>query len=714
MAARAPARTVTIRWSLIRNLVLLIVFLTGSILLTTVYTGRRIAELTSRALIDRALDRTESELRRFFDPVQRSLLVARRLIRDGALDLDDPRALNRYFIPVIEGMPQVSSANLGDAHGAGYMLLRLPGRWLNRLVRIDQWGDRLEFSEWSDAQTRPREWSVEQPSEEERYDPRERAWYRVAHEAAARLEPGVALPREIYWTDAYSFFTTGKPGITAMVHVEDAAGRRSVLALDVLLRDLSEFTRKLEVSPNGFGIVLADDGRTLGLPGLPPFEDPDARARAYLKHPRELEVPALADGARAAAALGPDRPATFFFESRGETYWADSRPLRLGANHSVQIVVAVPERDLVGVITQQRLLLLGVSLLGFGIAIGMAFLLARRYSGPLAALAGNSERIGALDLGAIEPVHSSIREVEQLASEQDRMRVALDSFSRYVPVDVIRELMARGEAARIGGARRIITVLFTDVAGFTSVAESMAPEALTAHMAEYFEEMMGIVQGDGFGTVTQITGDGLVAFWGAPIPDQQHAAHAAAAVLACRERLALLNEQWRGRGMPELPTRFGLASGPVVVGNVGSLSRLVYTALGDTLNLASRLEGLNRFYGTGVLASGALREAASDSFVWRLVDVVRVKGKAKAVEIHELLGAAGRVSERSIALAAHYEQALAAYRERRFAEALACLETLAAERAGDLSVERLLGLAWRFVQQPPEEGWDGVTDYFEK
>jgi adenylate cyclase len=344
----------------------------------------------------------------------------------------------------------------------------------------------------------------------------------------------------------------------------------------------------------------------------------------------------------------------------------------------------------------------------------MAILLARRYSRPLAALAGNSERIGALELEAIEPVHSSIREVEQLASEQERMRVALDSFSRYVPVDVIRELMVRGEAARIGGARRTITALFTDIAGFTSVAESMAPEALTAHMAEYFEEMMRIVQGDGFGTVTQITGDGLVAFWGAPIPDEDHAAHAAAAVLRCRERLVELNEQWLRRGMPPLYTRFGLASGPVVVGNVGALSRLVYTAMGDTINLASRLEGLNRFYGTAVLASGALRDAAADGFAWRLVDVVRVKGKARAVEIHELLGAAGRVTEHAIAFAARYEQALAAYRERRFAEAVASLETLAAEHAGDLSVERLLGLARRFSQQPPEEGWDGVTDYFEK
>lgn len=708
--------TVTIRWSLIRNLSLLLVLLTGLILLATVYTGREIERFVSTALLERALDAANSDLHRFFDPVQQGLEVARRMVGDGSLDPDDLDALDRHFVPLLASVPQISGVNLGDERGRSFLLMRLPGegRWRNRVTRVDEWGGRLEFREWRDGGAPARAWSVAEPGEDQAFDPRTRDWYRVALEAAAREEPGDALPRGVYWTEPYNFFSTGEPGITAMVQVEDPRGERFVLALDVLLRDLSDFTRNLHVSEHGLCGVLAEDGRLLGLPGLPRFEDPAARAAALLALPIESGVPVLSDAAREYRKYLPDPPATFSFRSGGERYWADLREVPLGRNASSSIVILVPSRDLVGPVNELRALLVGVSLLGFAGALVMAVVLARRYSRPLARLAENSERIGALELGELARVRSSLREVDQLATEQERMRVALDSFSRYVPVDVVRELMSRGEAARLGGARCQVTALFTDIRGFTSIAEGMEPEALTAHLAEYFEELLGIVQGDGFGTVTQLNGDGLVGFWGAPRPDESHAVHAAAAVLACGRRLAERNAEWKRRGKPELHTRFGLASGAAMVGNVGASSRLVYTAIGDTINLASRLEGLSRFYGTSVLASDATRAAAGDAFEWRLVDHVRVKGRSEVVGIHELLGAAGSVTEAGLAAARRYEEALRLYRERCFAEARGKLEGLAGERPADLSITRLLELARGLERTPPGDGWEGVSEYFEK
>jgi adenylate cyclase len=274
--------------------------------------------------------------------------------------------------------------------------------------------------------------------------------------------------------------------------------------------------------------------------------------------------------------------------------------------------------------------------------------------------------------------------------------------------------MKRDEAANIGGSRRTVTILFTDIQGFTTVAEALGPDALTQHMSEYFEAMLGTVQSDGYGEVTQLAGDGFVAFWGAPIIDESHAANAVASVLRCRERLAELNAEWSARGRPELPTRFGLATGPVVVGNVGSPARLVYTAVGDTINLASRLEGINRFYGTWVMVSGETRRAAGDAFAWRHVDRVRAKGKQQAIELFELLGRSGEVDPRRLEFAADYEEALALYRQQRFADAARALEGLAAELPGDGSVARLLGLARDFEARPPEADWDGTSDFHEK
>ena len=145
-------------------------------------------------------------------------------------------------------------------------------------------------------------------------------------------------------------------------------------------------------------------------------------------------------------------------------------------------------------------------------------------------------------------MQSSIREVSLLAGAQERMRSALDSFIRYVPSDVVRELLDRGDAARLGGSRETLSILFTDVEGFTSIAERTTPEALTAHMAEYFEALLPII--DEHGTVDKLIGDAIVAFWGAPTPDPDHARHAVEATLACAERLGQLNADWKQRGLP--------------------------------------------------------------------------------------------------------------------------------------------------------------------
>jgi adenylate cyclase len=705
---RAPDRTITIRWSLIRNLCLLIVVLTGTILLTTIYTAERVRDSMSAALIERAVGQVEADVAGFLAPVERSLLLGRDLLEGGVLDIDSGDGLNRVFVPLIQAIPQISSVNIGDAEGRGYLLLRLEDRWRNRRSWTERWGHRLEFREWSgeDPETR---WVVEDPPADERYDPRTRDWYTVVKSAQAS---GDSTPDGIYWTRPYRFFTTGELGVTAGLYVTDAGGREFVLAFDVLLRDLTEFTQHLEVSENGFGFVMDAEGRLLGLPGVAQLSDDAARSRALLRLPGELDIELLRDGGRAVAKRFSERlPTLFSFASRGETYWVQARTAALGANQSIRMVVAVPERDLVGAITQQRFFLLGAALLGFAVAVAMAFWLARRYGAPLAALARNSQRIGALDLGELSPVETTLREVHQLATEQERMRVALDSFSRYVPVEIVRELMTRGEAARIGGERRSVTALFTDVRSYTSISERLSPEALTAHMAEYFEELLGIVQGDGFGTVTQLNGDGLIALWGAPIDDAEHARHATLAVLRCRARLRELAAAWHARGLPDLPTRFGLATGPAVIGNVGARSRLVYTAMGDTMNLASRLEGLARFYGVAALAPRATRDAAGPGVLWRRVDRVRVKGKREAVEIFELLGNEADVSDAQREFSAAYEAALEAYTAQNFREAVTALVSLGEQRPDDLSVQRLVELARQLAAHAPGPTWDGVSEF---
>ena len=180
----APRRSVTIRRSLIRNLCLLIIVLTGAILLTTVITAERIRSSMSEALIARAMGQVEADVAGFLMPVERSLLLSRDLLADGVLDIDAGDGLNRVFVPLIENLPQISAVNIGDAEGRGYLLLRLPDRWRNRQVWTERWGHRLEFREWSGDAPETR-WTVDDPPEDERYDPRTRDWYEVVEAARA-------------------------------------------------------------------------------------------------------------------------------------------------------------------------------------------------------------------------------------------------------------------------------------------------------------------------------------------------------------------------------------------------------------------------------------------------------------------------------------------------------------------------------------------------
>jgi adenylate cyclase len=338
--------------------------------------------------------------------------------------------------------------------------------------------------------------------------------------------------------------------------------------------------------------------------------------------------------------------------------------------------------------------------------------LARRYSRPLEKLAEQSARVRELRLTDQVTVRSPLREVAQLTDANAQMLTALNSFSRYVPMDLVRQLLHRGEVAKIGGRDDVLTILFTDIAGFTRVSEQMSPQELTLHMAGYFAAMLEELNAER-ATVDKFIGDAIVAFWGAPEPDPEQAQHAVRAVLHCCDRLCELNEAWTLEGRPPLHTRFGLNRGPAVVGNVGAPDRLNYTVLGDTVNMASRLEALNARYGTSVLATEAVVEAAGPEFVWRRIDRVAVKGKDEAVTIFEPLGEATRVSAEEAELAKKYEDALDHYAQGKFNEAIVALEALL-ELSPDAAALRLLERCRSCAANPPASDWDGVTRYESK
>lgn len=700
---------------MLRNLTLLIALTSGTILLATWVLGSSAVEDLSKSLIEQTATRTDEELDRFFGTVQGNVVIGTDWARAGILDATDHEALNTLFVPILRQYPQLSSMMVATSRGEEYLLLRDPldpEAWTNRVVRADDWGTRVFNRSWN---TRTGE--VQESFGELDYDPRQRRWYQEALQAAAG--------EEVFWTEPLIFFITKDPGITAAMHwvADDVT---YVVAFDLLLLDISRFTTALTVSERGTAFVLAehDKSESLDVVGLPRsqdyaddtairetliFTDPDsavADSVALLPPAESLQAPGVAEAVEAWEAAGRPREA-FHFRTGGEIWWAGFDPYTLGEN-TLWIAVIVPEADFLGDLIRHRNVTLGVSLVALLAALLMALMMSRTYGRPLEALANSSRRIQSLDLDAHDPVTSQLSEVSQLAEAQQQMLATLQSFSKYVPIEVVRELVHRGEVAQIGGTSESLTILFTDISGFTTIAESMRPEALTAHMAEYFREMLTILEAHG-ATVDKLIGDAIVAFWGAPQRDPLHAQHAMEAVLACSQRLAACNAAWEAEGRPVLHTRFGLSTGTVIVGNVGATSRLSYTVLGDTVNLAARLEGLNRFYGTEVLVSEEMKQAAGEGFAWRLVDLVAVKGKREGKRIYEPLGVRGEVDSERLAFAQAYEAAWQTYQRRQFAEAVTKLDTLLQTQPEEPSLVRLREICQAYAADPPPSDWDGVA-----
>lgn len=698
-------RLSSVRASLIRSFVGLIAASSLGVLLLAGHRARSAERQLSARLIDGGVAWTSTELDSFFLPTSTVARAARAWGRLGALTtapLCDGEAetfspaqreallaLDRLLLPVLEARAEIGSANVADVSGCSYLLLREGERFRHRVTSPTRWGGR---GVWLELERRGAgELALGSPRWETLdYDARKRDWYKTA----SALEEGA-----VAWTKPYTFFTTREPGITAIARFE-RAGVMHVVAFDVLLSDLSRFTTSLHPTPRSLVLVAGEGNTVVGLPTREPAAQGSATSKGELAPMASLGIAPIT-----AAAELPTGAAPREVSAGGEDWWLGRQRYEREGFPSFDVVVVVPSADLLGDLRRLQAIVLGAALVTIAAALGFAFLVARRLSAPLEVLAGESRRLRDLDFGGSSSIDTPLRELRELAEAHEQSRKALESFARYVPLEVVRELVAKGEVAQIGGKSEVLTILFTDIAGFTSLSESMEPRALTEHMAEYFGAMIAALHEHG-ATVDKMVGDAIVAFWGAPERRDDHARRAALGVLACVRALERLTPKWREEGKPELPTRFGLATGSVVVGNVGAPTRLAYTVLGDVANLASRLEGANKEYGTTVIAALSTIEAAGPGLVTRRLDALAVKGKEAALEVCELVGLEGEVPASRLAELRAYEQALDAYRARRFDEAARLLEPLAAT---DPPSKRLLAEVRAASALPVDAPWSPIT-----
>jgi adenylate cyclase len=333
-----------------------------------------------------------------------------------------------------------------------------------------------------------------------------------------------------------------------------------------------------------------------------------------------------------------------------------------------------------------------------------AWLAQRLIAAPLIKVVNEIKHVERFDLDKVQRHPSRLTEIENLSGAIGDMAQGLAAFRKYIPADLVRRLVSDGDGARLGGAVRPMSVMFIDLAGFTGMSERLGDRIIPL-LSRYFDGVSAQIQNHN-GTIDKFIGDAVMAFWGAPSQNPDHAVDCCRAALACQRAVGeagLIDDQ----GQP-VKIRIGINSGDMLVGNIGSEVRLNYTVIGDAVNIASRLESTNKVYGTTIIIGPETRRLAGDRIVVRELDRLAVYGRAGGLQIYELLGMAGEFDARPEWVAA-YETGLVAWRAGDFNAAIAAFQRVLEIRHDDTASVVMIERCRHQLDNPAAEAWDGTT-----
>jgi adenylate cyclase len=639
-APAAPTRWVRpLRLHLSIVIVLLLIGISVPLMGLTYEQGRRMALATAEQQMNQLSQHTIDRYRSLFNDGYSTVTVAsvlKPLLSPPSVDL---QAKTDFLVKTLEGSPYMDGFYVGYPDG-GFLhavaVERNPG-WAEALdapvgtvfaVRTIGRTDIGPVSTWrflDKAGTVISERSTDKVS----YDPRKRPWYRAASSGG---EPVAVGP--------YVTATTKSLALTLAAPM--AGDRKVVVGVDLLLATISRLLAREAVSENARGyvfdrekkLIVHSDEAIMGqvLEGLLATgkAGPTSTAADPALEPIREELRIITEG--------HDRTARFDVE--GQPYIA--RISSVGFSDLLRgntIVIAAPLSDFVG--PSQRLLMknLLITIIVLTAGILVALVVARLISRALLALSEDARQIGNLDFEARPAGFSWIAEINTLSRALASAREAIRTFALYVPRELVRNIVASGQANAGKAVRQEVTALFTDIRDFTTISEQHSPEDVVGMLSTYFDLMNPIVERHN-GVIVQYLGDSIYAMWNAPVADPTHVDDACRCALELKAAIDAFNEANRQAGRPELVTRFGVHTGEAVVGSVGAEARRQYTAMGDTVNVASRLEGMNKQYGTTILVSGAVRERSDGSFEFRSLGVAKAKGRNEGIEIFELTGRA--------------------------------------------------------------------------
>ncbi|MDQ0321499.1 adenylate cyclase [Pararhizobium capsulatum DSM 1112] len=589
-------------------------------------------EQQMKALSRRTIERYESVFSNGYTAISATSVLQPMLSAPPA----ELNAKREFMMKVLQSSPTIDGLYLGYPDGSFIQAVNVAENpvWAKRLSAppnsalalrtiVRQSNGTLAFWVFFDASGRPID---QKPIEDSSYDPRRRPWYNAARSQGAPVSVG-----------PYATATTNALSLTLAMPMQKNPD--VIVGVDVLLQTVSKLLAKEMVSGNARGYVFdaeknlivhsdpAEMEKLLTILSAPPkvAEDLVPIRDPVLDAVRHLDWSSDSTEGKITR-----------FTVDGVDYVAQISAVSFsGLMRGNTIVITAPLSDFTGPTEAllRKTLLVALAFLAAGIIA--ALLIARLISNALFSLAGNARRMGDLEFSGFEKVQSWVLEINMLGASLASASEAMKSFALYVPRELVRKIIASGQAMANTAARQEVTVLFTDIRDFTTISEQHSPEEIVDMLTVYFELMNETVEAHN-GAIIQYLGDSIFGMWNAPTANRDHVADGCRGALALKKRIDNFNRENREAGRPELVTRFGLHTGVAVVGSVGAQSRRQYTAMGDTVNVASRLEGINKQFGTTIIASGSIRAVAGEAFGFRSLGDVQAKGRMEPIEIYEL------------------------------------------------------------------------------
>ena len=647
----------------------------------------RTAEATSQQLADtinrQIVAAVRKEVASIVDEARAAHTAIRTLFLQNVLDTREADKREFVFLSQLQSQATISWVAFGWPDGSFFAAHKLGDSHLEMMEisltdhpgqrRVDQYEVIPGDIQFENRQFAPTDFHVgEQEWFKSGIRAEEPQWFRVTdHPIGQRPSIALAGPIDVYQE------------------------RQGVLAVIIEYTRLAHFLAQLEVGRTGTAFILDGSGELVAAPDKEADELHPARMQEIMLPPARMAFAQAGDDGR----KGSWRRRLSW---KGEGFEVSLTPLPFPG---WSLATVIPEAEFLGPVeTTLRRLVIGLGA-GALIAALLSAMFARSVIAvPLARVVGEIRHVESFALDKVRRHPSRLTEIASLSGAIAEMAGGLSAFRKFIPADLVRLLLREGIAAEPGGSVQQLTVMFVDIAGFTGLSERMG-DRIVPLLSAYLDRATEIIVANG-GTIDKFIGDAVMAFWGAPTAQQDHALLCCRAALALRQAMddsGLGDDQGR-----RLQIRIGINSGRMLVGNIGSELRLNYTVIGDAVNVASRLEGANKPYGTTILVGAETKRLAGGAVVTREVDSIAVLGRTEGLAVHELIGLAETADECPRWIAA-YEDGLAAYRSRDFARAVDCFAAVLRLRPNDGPATVLLERCAELARSGADEAWSSVS-----